>query len=88
LILNLERFFFAFEDSYEYTLRIERIESSSFLTRSNVLLSKGLSKGLNKEFLEMALSNVYEALSLSHKLIELLSIILSQRSKQADIKRL
>jgi hypothetical protein len=36
----------------------------------------------------MALSNVYETLSLSHKLIELLSIILSQRSKQADIKRL
>jgi hypothetical protein len=73
---------------YEHTLRIEKIESSNFPTRSNVLLSKGLSKGLNKEFPEMALSNVYEALSLSHKLIELLSIILSQRSKQADIKRL
>jgi hypothetical protein len=36
----------------------------------------------------MTLSNVYEILSLSHKSIELLSIILSQRSKQADIKRL
>jgi hypothetical protein len=76
---------FAFEDSYEHTLRIERIESSSFLIRSNVLLSKGLSKGLNKEFPEMTLSNVYEALSLSHKSIKLLSIILSQRSKQADM---
>jgi hypothetical protein len=50
------------------------MEFSSFLIRSNVLLSKSLSKGLNKEFPEMALGNVYEVLSLSYKLIELLSI--------------
>jgi hypothetical protein len=56
-----------FEDSYEYTLRIERAESSSFPARSNVLFSKGLSKGLNKELPEMALSNMYETLSLNHE---------------------
>jgi hypothetical protein len=50
------------------------MEFNNFPIRSNVLLSKGLSKGLNKEFPEMALNNVYEALNLSHKLIELLSI--------------
>jgi hypothetical protein len=47
LVLDL-RFFFAFEDSYEHTLRIKKIESSSFPTRSNVLFSKGLGNKSNK----------------------------------------
>jgi hypothetical protein len=36
----------------------------------------------------MAFSNMNEALSLNYEFIELLSVILSQRRKQADIERL
>jgi hypothetical protein len=91
-MINSEfQIFFTFDDTYEYKLRIEKINSDYFLIKSNILYNERSNINLNKEISEISeiiYNNIYEILNFSYEIINFRNIILRKRFKKAYIKEL